>query len=134
MRRLNLVSLPQHRVAPPKTNSSPSNTSKGSSPGSSTPQGQNNLENAVKGTILGFTGHGVDRMISRGINPNSILDAVKNPLTVGPILVDELGRPSQSFTGKAATIIMNPETHRVITCWNTSALKALKLLLDINEK
>ena len=52
-------------------------------------------KNGVK--VDGFAGHGVDRAIGNGadragVAPKGILDALKNPLKVGDVKTDQLGR------------------------------------------
>ncbi|MFV0345581.1 MAG: RHS repeat-associated core domain-containing protein [Bacteroidales bacterium] len=77
--------------------------------------------------VTGFTVHGVNRAISRGVSPANILDVVKNPLKVGDIKVDNMGRSSQRFIGMKAEVVINPETGRVISINPTSTKKAMKL-------
>jgi uncharacterized protein RhaS with RHS repeats len=69
--------------------------------------------------IVGFTEHGVDRVIGdaakrAGTKPQAILDALKNPLktTNG---VDKLGRPFEVYVGKNARVIVNPQTGKVVS-------------------
>jgi len=79
-----------------------------------------------KGFKLGFTKHAIERVIERGISPQSILDTLRSPLKVGPILT-KAGRPEQKIVGKTAVIIINPETGQVITVWRTSSRQSLFL-------
>ena len=57
---------------------------------------------------------GIERVIERGISPQSILDALRSPLKVGPILT-KAGRSEQKMVGKSAVIVINPETGKIIT-------------------
>lgn len=96
-------------------------------------------KNAARGTgkiikaangleINGFVKHGLNRIIQRGISPGSIVDALKNPLKVGKVIVDKLGRQSQRFIGKAGEIVVNPKTGKIISGNPTSSKKAARLL------
>jgi HK97 family phage portal protein len=61
--------------------------------------------------ITGFTKHGVNQAINRGVSPKAILDAVQNPLKIVP-------RPDGSvqYRGRGATVVLNPGG-AVITVW-----------------
>jgi len=87
--------------------------------------------NGIK--IKGFTIHAVDRAIQRGVKPNAILDAVKNPLKKGEIIFDKLKRPSQRFIGRTAEVVINPKTGKIISVNPTSSKKAAKLLKKLGE-
>jgi hypothetical protein len=78
--------------------------------------------------IKGFTKHGLDRAIERGVKPDAILDAVKNPLKTGSVVTDQLGRQSQRFIGRYAEVVVNPQTGRIISVNPTSSNKASNLL------
>ena len=65
------------------------------------------------------------------VNPNAILDAVKNPLKINDIVTDSLGRNSQRFIGRAAEVVVNPDTGRIISLNPTSSNKAARLLRAI---
>jgi hypothetical protein len=77
--------------------------------------------------ITGIAGHGVNRAIERGVSPSSILDAVRNPLKVGDIKIDSMGRTSQRFIGAKAEVAINPETGKIVSVNPTSTKKAQKL-------
>ncbi|MGH7989683.1 MAG: RHS repeat-associated core domain-containing protein, partial [Limisphaerales bacterium] len=90
---------------------------------------------AQNGTkITGFIGHGVDRAIGNaaekrlGVSPRGILDALKNPLKIGPVKIDNLGRPSQRFVGKTGEVVVNPAKGKIVSVNPTSSSKAAKLL------
>ncbi|WP_366922792.1 DUF6531 domain-containing protein [Metallumcola ferriviriculae] len=91
-------------------------------------------KNGIK--IEGFTGHGVDRAIGdgfkrAGVKPDSILDALKNPLKTNNVVTDSLGRNSQRFIGKTAEVVINPDTGKIISVNPTSSSKAAKLLREL---
>ena len=81
---------------------------------------------AQNGTrVTGFTSHGIDRAIGdtaerAGTKPQAILDALKNPEGVENG-VSPNGKPYQKFVGGNATVVVNPQTGRVISVWPTSA-------------
>lgn len=74
------------------------------------------------------TTHGVNDKINRGVRSADELDALKNPLDVRPVKVDELGRPSQRYVGRKAEVVVNPETGAIVSVNPTSTKKAERLL------
>ncbi len=66
------------------------------------------------GEITGFTKHGINQIIQRGVNPENILQAVKN--AAPQRLVDAAGRVSYRYVGEKATVVLN-EAGRVFTAW-----------------
>jgi hypothetical protein len=62
------------------------------------------------------------------------MDALRNPLKVGEIVKDALGRPSQQFVGRGATVVRNPETGNLVTLWRTSTTRVQKLLKELGEE
>jgi len=83
--------------------------------------------------ITGFAKHGLNRAIERGVKPNAILDAVKNPLKTGNVVTDQLGRQSQRFIGRSAEVVLNPQTGKIISVNPTSTSKAAKLLNQLGQ-
>ena len=81
-----------------------------------------------RGTILPMnlqlfaekTQHASERMQLRDIKDAEIDDALKNPLFKGNVVIDANGRKSIKYIGKDATVVLNPETNKVITSWKTS--------------
>jgi RHS repeat-associated protein len=69
----------------------------------------------IGNAISGFTGHGIDQVINRGVTPGALLDAARNGQTVGP-LVDQLGRESLRIIGQGATFAINL-LGQVTTAW-----------------
>ena len=78
--------------------------------------------------ISNFTKHGVERAINRNVKPYDILDALKNPLKIKDIKIDEMGRQSQRFIGKNAEVVVNPNNGKIISVNPTSSAKARQLL------
>lgn len=66
----------------------------------------------------------------RPVTVEGILDALKNPLNHGSIKTktDNLGRPSQQFIGKSATVAVNPENGTITTTWCTGSRTKRKYL------
>jgi hypothetical protein len=81
--------------------------------------------------VQGFTWHAVRRAIQRGVKPKAILDALKNPLKIGEVVIDDLGRASQRLIGRSAEVVINPNTGRIISVNPTSSSKATKLLKQL---
>jgi hypothetical protein len=90
-----------------------------------TPAGGGEIRAA--GKALRFAAHAVDQAISRGVKPAAILDALRNPLKVGPVKYDDLGRPSQRIIGRDATVAQNPESGRIVSVNPTSTKRRQKL-------
>ena len=84
-------------------------------------------------SIAGFTKHGIHRAIERGVKSNAVLDALKNPLKINNVVVDQSGRQSQRFIGKYCEVVVNPETGKIISINPTSSAKAAKLLKQIKR-
>jgi len=87
--------------------------------------------------INGFTKHGVNRAIGstgrKGVKPDAILDALKNPLKINNIVIDQYGRQSQKFIGRLAEVVVNPQTGRIISVNPTSSSKAARLLRQLGN-
>lgn len=77
---------------------------------------------------LGFTGHGADRLAERGVRTADALDAWRSPLQRGPVVTDDLGRPGQKLLGRDATIVINPDTNKIVTGYPTSRRVRERLL------
>lgn len=75
---------------------------------------------ASNGTrIVGFTRHGIDRVIGdgasrAGVRPEALLNALKNPSRIVEGL-DNFGRPFQVFHGLNARVVINPQTGRIVS-------------------
>ena len=100
------------------------------------------IENLVKNTddmaettvkLTGFTKHGLNRAIQRGVKTSSILDAVKNLLKIGKITIDALGRQSQRYIGRSAEVVISPQTGKIISVNPTSSSKAAKFLKQLGQ-
>lgn len=88
-------------------------------------------ETTVK--VTGFTKHGLNRAIQRGVKTSAILDAIKNPLKIGKVTTDALGRQSQRYIGKSAEVVVSPQTGKIISVNPTSSNKAAKLLKQLGQ-
>ena len=82
--------------------------------------------NVGKIGIAGFTKHGLNQAINRGIAPGKILDAVRNALRVN-VSVDATGRSAFEYIGREATVILNSEG-KVITVHGTHSKIVEKIL------
>jgi hypothetical protein len=56
--------------------------------------------------ITGFTKHGINQIINRGVGPAALLNAARNGTTTGP-LIDNMGREALKITGDAAAFVVN---------------------------
>lgn len=65
----------------------------------------------LQATINGFTRHGLNQAINRGVSPRAMLDAVKNPIKI-------VCRPNGTtqYRGADATVVLNPGGS-VVSCW-----------------
>ena len=81
--------------------------------------------NGIK--VSGFTKHGVNRAIERGVKSNHILDALKRPIKIKNIEIDKLGKQSQKFVGEKGSVVINPKTGKIITVHPTSSRMIKKL-------
>ncbi len=78
--------------------------------------------------ITGFTKHGINTAINRGVSPSAIQNALTNPLKVTPVKIDpKTGLPSYKQIGAQATVSINPNTQKIIQVNPTSTKLANKL-------
>jgi len=61
--------------------------------------------------ISGFTRHGINQAITRGVSPSAILDAVANP-----IRIRVLDNGTTRYIGRDAVVVLNP-AGGVVTVW-----------------
>jgi hypothetical protein len=62
-----------------------------------------------------------------------VLDALKNPLKIGDIKTDQLGRASQRFIGGTGEVVVNPQTGKIISVNLTSSKKAARLMRQLEN-
>jgi hypothetical protein len=74
-------------------------------------QKRNYTEQLADSSVTGFTNHGINRAIERGVSPSAILDAVKNPTQILP----QPGGTTM-YVGRGAVVILN-SSGSVITTW-----------------
>ncbi|HZT26092.1 MAG TPA: hypothetical protein VFA57_10350 [Pseudolabrys sp.] len=65
----------------------------------------------LAGDVTGFTKHGINQAISRGISPRAILEAVVNPIQIIP-----QSNGTSRYVGAEAVVVLNP-AGRVVTVW-----------------
>ena len=73
------------------------------------------------------------RAIERNISRESIFDTLKKPLKIEEIKIDSFGRPSQRFIGKKTEVVINPETHQIVSVNPTSSKKLEKLEKELTN-
>lgn len=72
------------------------------------------------------TEHAVKRQAERGLSNDKIKDAINSPLYIGDVKIDAQGRKSQKYIGKDATVIINPDSGKIITAYPTSSRRRRK--------
>jgi len=65
----------------------------------------------LAGDITGFTKHGINQAISRGISPALLHDAVVNPVQILP-----QANGTTQYVGRGAVVVLNP-LGQVVTTW-----------------
>lgn len=88
---------------------------------------------ATGSEVTGFAKHGLNRIIERGVKPNAILDALKNPLKTGQVAIDATGRQSQRFVGQFGEVVINPQTGKIVSANPTSTKRAANLLKKLEQ-
>ncbi len=73
--------------------------------------------------------HLIERMEERGIKRDDIVDAIENPVVVRDRKIDPEGRASVQRVGKEATVVVNPDSNAVVSCWKTGK-KALRRAMN----
>ncbi len=63
------------------------------------------------GPITGFTRHGINQTINRGVSPGAICDAVSNPT-----VVRLMSNGTTRYSGTSAVVVLNP-LGQVVTTW-----------------
>ena len=76
--------------------------------------------------IKDISQHLFERKIFRNVPYEDMSDAFTKPLDIGTIKIDEKGRKSIKYTGKKATIIVNPDNGTITTVWKTGKDKVKK--------
>lgn len=72
--------------------------------------------------------HTVERANERNVSRADIVKALEKPLDIRDVVIDDNGRKSQRFIGENATVIINPDTGKVITVWKTGSATKKKYL------
>ncbi|MCE6987851.1 DUF6443 domain-containing protein [Dyadobacter sp. CY323] len=91
------------------------------------------IKTATGSKVTGFTRHGINRVLERGVTPNAILDALKSPLKTGRVATDATGRQSQRFVGQFGEIVINPQTGKIVSANPTSTKRAINLLKKLEQ-
>jgi len=65
----------------------------------------------LAGDITGFTRHGINQAINRGVSPTDIHDAVVNPIQILP-----QASGTTRYIGAGAVVVLDP-AGRVVTTW-----------------
>lgn len=73
----------------------------------------------------------MNQKINRRIRTADEIDALKNPLKKTEIKFDNFGRPSQKIIGEKASVILNPNSGRIVTTHQTSSKLAIRLKKEL---
>lgn len=65
--------------------------------------------------------HAAERMEERGVSREQVDDALARPIHRDPVREDAQGRRSQRLVGREATVVVNPDTGRIITTYRTGS-------------
>ncbi|WP_152632591.1 hypothetical protein [Aliarcobacter butzleri] len=87
----------------------------------------------VKKVPLVPTKHSVQQKINRNVTTKDELDAIKRPLEIKPIKVDNQGRESQRYIGEKSEVAINPLLGKIVSVNPTSTKKANKLKANKND-
>ena len=69
--------------------------------------------------ITSTSKHAINRAVGREFSPSNMINTLHNPLEVGSINVDDLGRASQKFIGRECTVFVNPNNGLITTVYPT---------------
>jgi|SRR5688572_7486714 len=65
----------------------------------------------LAGDVTGFTKHGINQAITRGVSPSTLHDAVTNPIQILP-----QSNGTTQYVGRGAVVVLNP-LGQVVTTW-----------------
>jgi len=71
--------------------------------------------------------HASQRASERNISQTDINDALKNPLKITDIKIQENG-PSVKYIGTKVTVVVKPETRKIVTVFPTSTQRVKSIL------
>ncbi|MFV0291024.1 MAG: DUF4258 domain-containing protein [Mangrovibacterium sp.] len=71
--------------------------------------------------------HAIERSIQRNVSQADIQDALQSPLKTTEAKYDSQGYPSVKYIGASSTVVVNPETGKIITVYPTSSQRRSSL-------
>lgn len=71
--------------------------------------------------VPGITAHARERLAERGVSDLQVASALAHPLSEGPVKTGDDGRRAKKVIGRAATVVVNPDTGAIITAYRTSS-------------
>lgn len=71
--------------------------------------------------------HATERQLQRNVSEADITDALQKPLKTSEVQYRD-GQPSVKIIGAKATVIINPETSKIITVYRTHTKVVIKLM------
>jgi hypothetical protein len=70
-------------------------------------------------SVKSISKHALRQMEERHVTRENIVDALRNPLYIRDVHIDNEGQKSQRFIGWDATVNVNPDTGNIATIWKT---------------
>lgn len=80
--------------------------------------------------VRSFSKHAANQAQERKVSAKDIVDALKKPLYIEPVRIDDYGRKSRRFIGEKATVNVNPDNGNVTTVWNTGSKDRRKYTIE----
>ncbi|MCM1112585.1 MAG: hypothetical protein NC399_04965 [Muribaculum sp.] len=84
--------------------------------------------------VRSISKHAAKRKGEKRVSKEAIEAALRHPLNIGPIVIDDNGRKSQKVIGKVATVVINPDTKKMITVWKTGSKTRSKIRSKTGSK
>lgn len=70
-------------------------------------------------TVKKCSNHALEQLSVRNVTGERLADALQNPLHISKIQTDRLGRQSFQVVGEKATMVICPQTGKVLSAWPT---------------
>lgn len=86
---------------------------------------------SINGRVRRISNHAADRVDERKVTKGGIANAVESPLHVVDRGYNSEGQRSVKYVGRSATVVVNPDTGDVVTCWPTGSSTRRKHGADV---
>ena len=77
-------------------------------------------------TVKKCSSHVLEQLSVRNVTVGRLVDALQNPLHISKIQTDRLGRQSFQVVGEKATMVICPQTGKVLSAWPTHGATAAR--------